>query len=53
MEETPIISADLLRLLLCPRTGGELRMVDDKLVCDKFSTEYNIIDGIPAMLVDA
>jgi uncharacterized protein YbaR (Trm112 family) len=52
MKETPLISEDLLKLLICPKSGGKLKRESDKLVCESSSTSYAIRDGIPIMLDD-
>ncbi|MDR2157740.1 MAG: Trm112 family protein [Holosporaceae bacterium] len=49
MKETPLISEDLLKLLICPKSGGTLKMESDKLTCEESSTSYAIKDGIPIM----
>jgi uncharacterized protein YbaR (Trm112 family) len=53
MEETPLIGKDLLKLLVCPKSGGKLRLAPGKLVCEKSSTTYMIQDGIPIMVDDS
>ncbi|MDR1982662.1 MAG: hypothetical protein LBQ08_02590 [Holosporaceae bacterium] len=53
MKETPLISEDLLKLLVCPQSGGKLRLESDRLICEESSTTYMIQDGIPIMLNDS
>ncbi|MDR0678089.1 MAG: hypothetical protein LBF44_00965 [Holosporaceae bacterium] len=53
MEETPLIGKDLLKLLVCPKSGGKLKLMFNKLVCEKSSTTYIIQDGIPIMMDDS
>jgi len=52
MKETPLISQDLLRLLVCPKSGENLELEpgSNKLVCRESGTSYDIVDGIPVML---
>jgi uncharacterized protein YbaR (Trm112 family) len=50
MKETPLISEDLLKLLVCPKSGGKLKLESDRLVCEKSSTSYAVQDGIPLMI---
>jgi uncharacterized protein YbaR (Trm112 family) len=50
MKETPLISEDLINLLVCPKSGGSLILESNyRLVCPQSSTEYIIRDGIPIM----
>jgi uncharacterized protein len=42
--------ASILNQLACPACMGELRLVDDKLVCDACSRRYPIVDGIPVLI---
>ena len=43
---------DLLEVLICPKTGGQLTFDKKKmeLVSKKASLAYPIVDGIPVML---
>ncbi|MDR2724320.1 MAG: hypothetical protein LBB25_03925 [Holosporaceae bacterium] len=50
MKETPLISEDLLKILVCPKSGGSLKLESDRLVCKESSTYYAIQDGIPFVL---
>ncbi|MDR2646124.1 MAG: hypothetical protein LBC04_03065 [Holosporaceae bacterium] len=52
MKETPLISNDLLKILVCPKSGGQLKLESDRLVCEESGTSYVIRDGIPLMLDD-
>ncbi|MDR0580883.1 MAG: hypothetical protein LBG04_02090 [Holosporaceae bacterium] len=52
MKETPLISDDLLRLLVCPKSGGQLKLESNRLVCEESAISYIIRDGIPIMLDD-
>ncbi len=48
-KETPIISEDLINLLVCPTKGVSLKLNEEKnaLVNEKFDVSYPIVDGIP------
>ncbi|MFN7039500.1 MAG: Trm112 family protein [Alphaproteobacteria bacterium] len=48
------ISSNLLKLLVCPLTQGELIYDKDRqeLISPKAKLAYPILDGIPIMLVD-
>lgn len=48
------VDIGLLKLLVCPVSGGELRYDVDsqELICDKSGLAYPIRDGIPVMLPD-
>ena len=52
MKETPLISEDLLKILVCPKSGGKLKLESDKLTCEESSTFYQIHEGIPFMWDD-
>lgn len=48
------ISKELLKILICPKSGGELKY-DEKnqeLICEESKLAYKIIDGIPNMIID-
>jgi uncharacterized protein YbaR (Trm112 family) len=48
----PLIAQDLLDILACPACRGEIKLVDDKLVCQSCNRKYPIEDGIPIMLIE-
>ncbi|GHU11412.1 hypothetical protein FACS189449_02800 [Alphaproteobacteria bacterium] len=48
-NETPLISDDLLRLIVCPQSGISLEIDGDLLVNAKDSIGYPIVDGIPVV----
>jgi uncharacterized protein YbaR (Trm112 family) len=48
----PIISPELLAILVCPIDKAELRLEGDRLICTTCGRIYPIEDGIPNMLVD-
>ncbi len=46
------ISADLLEILVCPKSHGALELRGDWLYCEESGLRYPIRDGIPIMLID-
>lgn len=58
IKETPLISDKLLKLLVCPVSGGILEIKTDKnehnkeirLICKISSLSYKIIDGVPILV---
>jgi len=48
----PVISPELLAILVCPVDKEELRLEGDRLICTACNRSYPIEDGIPNMLVD-
>ena len=40
----------LIRLLACPVDLGQVRLVENELVCDTCGRRYRIRDGIPVMI---
>jgi uncharacterized protein YbaR (Trm112 family) len=48
----PVISPDLLALLVCPIDKQDVRLQGSELVCTSCGRHYPIEDGIPNMLVD-
>lgn len=48
------ISEQLLKKLVCPHCGGELKYDEDKqvLICEESRLVFKITDDIPVMLVD-
>ncbi|MDR2681641.1 MAG: hypothetical protein LBB29_01170 [Holosporaceae bacterium] len=46
-NETPLINAGLLNLIVCPLTGVKLEMEGDRLINRMNWTYYPIVDGIP------
>ena len=49
-KETPLIHEDLLKILVCPVTGGELVLKNGMLVSNIGNFSYKIEDGIPIMI---
>jgi len=43
---------DLLAILACPACKGDVKEVEEKIVCEKCGKKYPIKDGIPVLLVD-
>jgi uncharacterized protein YbaR (Trm112 family) len=48
----PVISPELLAILVCPVDKEELRLDGSRLICTACDRSYPIEDGIPNMLVD-
>jgi uncharacterized protein YbaR (Trm112 family) len=48
-SRTPLISDQLLKLILCPITGAPLEIVGDLLVNEERGVSYPIKDGIPLL----
>jgi uncharacterized protein YbaR (Trm112 family) len=48
----PVISPELLAILVCPVDKEELRLEGSRLICTSCGRSYPIEDGIPNMLVD-
>ncbi len=48
----PVIDADLLALLACPKDKGPLLLAGDVLYNPRLRLAYRIDDGIPVLLVD-
>ncbi|HCA48350.1 MAG TPA: hypothetical protein DEP45_13655 [Armatimonadetes bacterium] len=42
----------LLAILVCPQCKGDIRLKDDRLICDTCRLRYPVRDGIPIMLID-
>ena len=51
-EEAFLINKELLDILACPLCKTEIRLDEDRIVCDACGRRYPIRDGIPIMLVD-
>jgi len=49
--ENPIISQELLELLVCPVDHGHLKLEETQLRCTVCQRTYAIENGIPNMLV--
>jgi uncharacterized protein YbaR (Trm112 family) len=48
----PVISSDLLEILVCPVDKQDVKLEGDHLVCTSCGRTYPIEDGIPNMLVE-
>jgi hypothetical protein len=46
------ISAELMEILVCPKSHGALEQRGDWLYCEESRLRYPIRDGIPIMLID-
>ncbi|MDR2781298.1 MAG: hypothetical protein LBB21_02460 [Holosporaceae bacterium] len=47
MKETPLIDENLLKILICPKSGVKLHLKDNRLVCEDLCISYPIENGIP------
>ncbi len=47
-----MIDKELLAILACPACKGDVKLTENKIVCQKCGKKYPIRDGIPVMLVD-
>ena len=47
-----MIDNELLEILACPLCKTEIRLEDDRIICDKCGRRYAIKDDIPIMLID-
>ncbi|MHC4472650.1 MAG: Trm112 family protein [Planctomycetota bacterium] len=47
-----IVSKELLELLACPVCKIEVKLQDDRILCEKCGRKFPIHDGIPVMLVE-
>jgi uncharacterized protein YbaR (Trm112 family) len=50
--EQSSISEELLEILACPVCKTEVKLENNKLVCQTCGRRYRIEDGIPIMLID-
>jgi uncharacterized protein YbaR (Trm112 family) len=48
----PMLSEDLLKLLVCPMAKAPLVREGDNLVCSRCGTRFAIDDDIPNMLIE-
>jgi len=53
MSKKPI-SPELLNILACPKCKGEVKLTEkeDGLICESCGLLYEILEGIPVMLID-
>ncbi|MDP8213191.1 MAG: Trm112 family protein [Candidatus Zapsychrus exili] len=47
-----MVDKSLLDILACPACRGEVKEIEDKIVCISCGRKYPIKDGIPVLLVD-
>jgi uncharacterized protein YbaR (Trm112 family) len=48
-----MIKKELLEILACPVCKAEVKLAENKIVCQKCGRKYPIRDGIPIMLSEA
>ncbi len=46
------VSERLLKLLVCPKCHGELKLDGERLICGNCRLAYPIRDDVPVMLID-
>ena len=51
--EEMMIKKELLDILACPVCKAEVKLVENKIVCQKCGRKYPVRDGIPIMLEEA
>jgi len=47
-----MIDKELLDILACPACKADVRLIGNKIVCNKCGKKYPVRDGIPVMLID-
>lgn len=47
-----MIDKELLEILACPACKGDVKLDNNKIVCQKCGKKYPIREGIPVMLID-
>ena len=47
-----MIDKELLAILACPACQGDVKLKNEKIVCQACGRKYPIKNGIPVMLVD-
>jgi len=47
-----MIDKELLEILACPACKGEVKLIDNKIVCANCGRKYPIRNDIPVMLID-
>jgi len=45
-----MIDKELLDILACPDCKGDLKLEDNKLICQKCGEDFEIREGIPILL---
>jgi uncharacterized protein YbaR (Trm112 family) len=43
---------EIFKIIVCPQCHGELLHEKDRLICEHDKLAFNIVDGIPVMLLD-
>lgn len=46
-----MVSKELLDILVCPKCKSDVRLSGDVLICLGCEAEYEVVDGVPIMLV--
>ena len=52
IERDPMISRELLDILVCPACKTKVVLEQDRLVCHNCRRKYPIRDGVPVMLIE-
>ena len=47
-----MIDKELLEILACPACKGDVKLDNNRIVCQKCWKKYPIREGIPVMLID-
>ncbi len=47
-----MVDQSLLDILACPACKADVKLVEDKIICQKCGKKYPVKDGVPVMLVD-
>ena len=47
-----MIDKELLDILACPACKGDVKLMDNKIVCQECGNKYPVRQGIPVMLID-
>ena len=47
-----MIDQTLLDILICPACRGQVKLIEEKIVCNQCGLKYPIRDGVPVMLID-
>ncbi|MGD9495276.1 MAG: Trm112 family protein [Armatimonadota bacterium] len=47
-----MVDERLLKILVCPKCKGDLRLEASWLICETCRLKYPVRDGVPIMLID-
>lgn len=47
-----MIDKELAKILACPKCKNDVKVTEDKVICETCKKYYPIEDGIPVMLID-